>query len=101
MIEDMLLIWKLKNGREQGLVCAYGKYKNYLLKIAYALLPDSGQAEDVVQDVFVSLAESAPRLRLDGNLKGYLVRCLINRVHNLRKAQMIGQLQCHKGNSNT
>ena len=48
---------------------------------------NSEQAEDVVQDVFVSLAESAPRLRLDGNLKGYLVRSLINRVYNLRKAQ--------------
>lgn len=87
MIEDILLIWKLKNGREQGLVRTYVKYKNYLLKIAYALLNNSEQVEDVVQDVFVSLAESAPRLRLDGNLKGYLVRSLINRVYNLKKAQ--------------
>ena len=87
VIEDMLLIWKLKNGREQGLVRTYAKYKNYLLKIAYALLNNSEQVEDVVQDVFVSLAESAPRLRLDGNLKGYLVRSLINRVYNLKKAQ--------------
>jgi len=88
VIEDMLLIWKLNNGREQGLVRTYVKYKNYLLKIAYALLNNSEQVEDVVQDVFVSLAESAPRLRLDGNLKGYLVRSLINRVYNLKKAQI-------------
>ncbi|MBC8470996.1 MAG: sigma-70 family RNA polymerase sigma factor [Planctomycetes bacterium] len=86
MIEDMLLIWKLKNGQEQVLVRTYVKYKNYLLKIAYALVNNSEQVEDVVQDIFVSLAESAPRLRLDGNLKGYLVRSLINRVHNLKKA---------------
>jgi len=87
MLEDKLLIWKLRNGREDGLVRAYGKYKNYLLKIAYALLDDSQQVEDVVQDVFVSLAESSHRLRLDGNLRGYLVRSLINRVHNVRKAR--------------
>jgi len=86
MLEDSLLIWKLRNGREDGLVRTYGKYKNYLLKIACALLDDSQQIEDVVQDVFVSLAESSHRLRLDGNLKGYLVRSLINRVHNVRKA---------------
>ena len=87
MLEDKLLIWKLRNGREDGLVRTYGKYKNYLLKIAYALLDDSQQVEDVVQDVFLSLAESSHRLRADGNLKGYLVRSLINRVHNVRKAR--------------
>lgn len=87
MLEDRLLIWKLKNGHEGGLIRAYGKYKNYLLKIACGLLNDPGQVEDAVQDVFVSLAESAHRLELNGNLKAYLVRCLINRVHNLRKSQ--------------
>jgi RNA polymerase sigma-70 factor (ECF subfamily) len=87
MIEDRLLIWKLRNGREDGLVRTYGKYKNYLLKIAYALLDDAQQVEDAVQDVFVALAESSHRLRLDGNLRGYLVRCLINRVQNIRKAR--------------
>ena len=86
MIEDTVLVWKLKNGSEDGLVRTYNKYKNYLLKIAYALLDDGQQVEDVVQDVFVALAESSHRLRLDGNLKGYLVRCLINRVSNMRKA---------------
>ena len=87
MIEDRVLVWKLRNGREDGLVRVYGKYKNYLLKIAYALLDDGQEVEDAVQDVFVSLAESSDRLRLDGNLKGYLVRCLINRAHNIRKAR--------------
>lgn len=87
MIEDRLLVWKLRNGREEGLVRTYCKYKGYLLKIAYALLGDSQQVEDAVQDVFVALAESSHRLRLDGNLKGYLVRCLINRVQNMQKSR--------------
>jgi RNA polymerase sigma-70 factor (ECF subfamily) len=82
-----MLVWKLRNDREDGLVRTYSKYKNYLLKIAYALLDDGQQVEDAVQDVFVALAESSHKLRLNGNLKGYLVRCLINRVHNMRKAR--------------
>ena len=69
MLEDALLIWKLRNGREDGLVRTYGKYKNYLLKIACVLLDDRQGVEDAVQDVFVALAESAHRLRVDGNLK--------------------------------
>jgi RNA polymerase sigma-70 factor (ECF subfamily) len=91
MIEDTVLVWKLRNGREDGLVRTYSKYKNYLLKIAYALLDDTQQVEDVVQDVFVALAESAHRLRLDGNLRAYLVRCLINRVQNIKKARGANQ----------
>jgi RNA polymerase sigma-70 factor (ECF subfamily) len=87
MIEDILLVWKLRSDREDGLVRTYGKYKNYLLKIAYALLDNDQQVEDAVQDVFVALAESSHRLRLDGNLRGYLVRCLINRVQNMQKAR--------------
>ena len=37
MIEATLFVWKLRNGREEGLVCSYIKCKNYLLKIAYIL----------------------------------------------------------------
>ena len=86
MLEDRLLIWRLRSGREDGLVGVYHKYKNYLAKIAHSLLADSEQVEDVVQDVFLSLANAAPRLKLHGNLKGYLVACMVNRVRNIRKA---------------
>jgi len=75
----------LKTGRQQALVRIYDKYKQYLLKIAHGLLSNSAQAEDVVQDVFVSLIQAVESLRVDGNLRGYLVRCLINRVKDLQR----------------
>lgn len=85
MFEDRRLIWQLKTGREEGLVRIYGKYKRYLLKIAHGFLTDRTQAEDVVQDVFVSIAQTAHSLRVDGNLRGYLVRCLVNRIRDLKR----------------
>lgn len=85
MLEDRRFIWQLKAGREEALVRKYGKYKSYLLKIAYGLLNDAAVAEDVVQDVCLALAESTSRLRVEGHLRGYLVRSLVNRVHNLRR----------------
>ena len=85
MFEDRRLIWQLKTGRQQALVRVYDKYKRYLLKIAHGLLPNSAQAEDVVQDVFVSLIQAVESLRVDGNLRGYLVRCLINRIKDLQR----------------
>ena len=77
-MEDRLLIWKLKKGSNEALCRIYEKYEEHLLASAISLLYDVGSAEDVVHDVIVSLAQSADKLKLNGNLKGYLTRCVVN-----------------------
>ncbi len=89
MLEDRLLIWRLKRGHEPALVRVYTKYKNLLLKLACGLVRDTGTAEDLVQDVFVSLAESAGRLRVTGSLKGYLIQSVLNRARNFHRAMSV------------
>jgi len=82
IVEDRLLIWKFKLGHTDALRRIYEKYKNDLLKLAVALTNDTHTAEDVVQDVFVSFAQSAAKIRLAGNLKTYLATCVANRIRN-------------------
>jgi RNA polymerase sigma-70 factor (ECF subfamily) len=82
MIEDRLLLWRFKNGNEDALCRIYEKYRTRLLKLANALSNDKDLAEDVVQDVFVSFAQSAKRLRVSGNLRAYLATSVANRVRN-------------------
>jgi RNA polymerase sigma factor (sigma-70 family) len=82
MIEDRLLLWRFKNGNEDALCRIYEKYRTRLLKLANALSIDKDLAEDVVQDVFVSFAQSAKRLRISGNLRAYLATSVANRVRN-------------------
>ncbi len=82
MIEDKLLKWKFKRGSRKALQKIYEKYESYLLTLATALLNDVNTAEDVVHDVFVSFAQSAEKLRLEGSLKAYLATCLVNRARN-------------------
>jgi len=82
MIEDRLLLWRFKNGNENALCRVYEKYRTCLLKLASALSNDRDLAEDVVQDVFVSFAQSAKRLRVGGNLRAYLATSVANRVRN-------------------
>ena len=84
-IEDRLLIWKFRRGSSEALCRIYQKYKGGLLRLACGLLNDTAAAEDIVHDTFVSLAQSAEKLRLDGNLKNYLATCVANRVRNLSK----------------
>jgi RNA polymerase sigma-70 factor (ECF subfamily) len=85
MVEDRLLIWRFKLGNRDALRRIYEKYKNDLLKLAVALTNDVNTAEDVVQDVFVSFAQSAARIQTSGNLKKYLATCVANRIRNRKR----------------
>ena len=86
MIEDKLLIWRLKHGNSDALGRIYKKYKDYLLRLAFGLLNDRAAAEDIVHDCFVSIAQSTEKLKLSGNFKSYLATCVVNRLRNANKA---------------
>ncbi len=86
MIEDELLKLRFKLGSEDALRRIYEKYLNYMLGVAMAFLNDACASEDMVHDVFVSLAQSPARFRLRGNLKHYLATCVANRARDRLRA---------------
>jgi len=85
MLEDKLLIWKLRRGSLDALRRIYDKYKVDLLKLAIALTGDVGRSEDAVQDVFLKLVQSYDRIDIHSSLKSYLTACLVNRVRTLHR----------------
>lgn len=87
MLEDRLLIWKLKRGNGDALRRIYENYKNDLLALAITLSNDATLAEDAVHDVFVSFAEFVEKLQLRTNLKSYLSASVANRLRNLSRAK--------------
>lgn len=86
-MEDRLLILRFKYGSSDALCRIYEKYRNYLLRLATALLHDVNVAEDVVHDVFLRFAQSGDKIRLKGSLKGYLRACVVNNVRNRSKGK--------------
>ena len=82
MIEDELLKWKFKQGSTEALSCIYQKYLDDLLTLAAGLLNDPNEAEDIVQDVFVSFVKAAGNFKLRGSLKSYLATSVVNRVRD-------------------
>ncbi len=82
MLEDKLLVWKLKRGSRDALQWIYDKYRHDLLRLAGALLTEKSQAEDVVHEVFASFVESCQSFELTGSLQGYLKTCVANRARN-------------------
>ncbi len=88
MLEDKLLIWKFKRGNTDALGRIYDKYENDLLTLAANLSGDLNLAEDVVQEVFITFAESINKFNLTGSLKNYLAVCTANKARDfLRKRQ--------------
>lgn len=85
MVEDKLLLYRFKRGSSDALRRIYEKYQVYLLTVATALLNDVNAAEDVVHDSFVAFAESADKVRLEGNLRSFLATCVANRARDLMR----------------
>ncbi|MHC4265358.1 MAG: RNA polymerase sigma factor [Planctomycetota bacterium] len=84
MMEDKVLIWRLKRGRGEALKSIYAKYKRDMLALASALLNDKSIAEDVVHDVFVSFSSAVKELEIRSSLKSYLLTSIANRVQSIR-----------------
>jgi RNA polymerase sigma-70 factor (ECF subfamily) len=92
VLEDRLLIWRLRQGNSTALCRIYEKYRDDLLRLAVSLSNDAAAAEDIVHDVFVSFIRQARQFRLTGSLKGYLATCVANRAKNVNRAQHVRNL---------
>lgn len=91
MIEDELLKWRFRCGSREALARIYEKYVHLLLSVAMGLLNDPHEAEDVVQDVFVSFARGASGFGLKGSLKAYLATCVVNRARDRVRSERVRQ----------
>jgi RNA polymerase sigma-70 factor (ECF subfamily) len=80
MLEDRRLLWRLKCGDKDALRLIYEQHERDLLTLAANLLHDPATAEDVVQDVFIGLVRSVPRLKLRRTLRAYLATAVANRI---------------------
>ncbi len=82
MLEDRMLLRRLRRGSREALAAIYEKYERFLLSIAANLLDDKTRAHDVVGDVFVSFVRSVGQFRLQGSLRAYLATCVANRARD-------------------
>ncbi len=89
MIEDEVLKWRFRRGSRAALARIYEKYVHLLLSVAMGLLNDPHEAEDVVQDVFVSFARGAGEFKLKGSLKAYLAASVVNRVRDRARRERV------------
>ena len=82
MTDDKVFLSRLQQGDKDALRAIYLKYEGPLLALAGNLLDDPTLAEDVLQDVLVTLVRSMHRLNIGRNLKGYLATAVANRTRS-------------------
>lgn len=83
MLEDTILIFKLKRGDRAALGRIYDKYRDDLLGIAAGLVREIHDAEDLVHEVFTAFVRNSGQFALTGSLRGYFVTCVVNGARNL------------------
>ena len=96
MLEDKLLIWKLKRGNRDALRLLYEKYKDSLRTIAGSMLYDPQAGEDVLHDVFVVFAKNARSLQIRTSLKNYLTTCVVNRARDEFRRRQLQTIELDK-----
>ncbi len=92
ILQDKLLLWRVKRGDADALRQVYERYKVDLLGLAVTLTRDPARGADVVHDVFVSFVRFAPQLKLRTSLRSYLLTSVANRVRTLGRTKSNGAL---------
>lgn len=63
-----------------------GRYKKYLLNLAYGFIPDRHQAEDIAQEAFLRVYKNAKKYTVQAKFSTWLTRIAINLCYDeLRK----------------
>ncbi|MGC8823733.1 MAG: RNA polymerase sigma factor [Bacteroidales bacterium] len=85
MDDDLILVKRLQEGDEKAFAWLVEQYSNMVLRVAYGFLQDYQEAEDLMQEVFVSVFENIAHFRKESNLKTWIYRIAINKSLNQQR----------------
>ena len=87
-ITDGILVQHTLAGDEDAYALLVQRYSSPLFRFICRLLSDADAAGDILQEVFLQLSLSLPKVRTDGPLKSWLFRVAHNRcLDELRRAR--------------
>lgn len=80
MSSDKILVKKIKKGDSRSFEELFEKYYDRFFSLASALLHDENAAEDVLQNVFLSLWIGRERLDENRSISNYILVCVRNEI---------------------
>lgn len=86
METDESLVHRLAAGERAAVATLFARHRDFVFRVALGLVGRRDEAVDIVQDVFVALIETPPRLRAGGGqLTTWLYRVARNRALDGRR----------------
>lgn len=86
LMSDEDLMGQLKEGNGDALGVLFDRYHRLVMKIAIRILRDSGEAEDLMQTVFLEIFRSASQFDpARGSTRVWMLQCVYNRGFNRRQ----------------
>lgn len=89
VFNDFELAKLLKEGDQYAYTEIFERYKGLLYKHAYRLLSDQEEANDIIQDLFLTLWQKRAGLNLTTSLSSYLYSAVRNRIFDLISHQKV------------
>lgn len=74
------------NDHTSSALYAFRTFSDTVIRTAYAFCGNYAEAEDITQEVFLSLHAEPRSFSSDEHLKAWLIRCTINRCINYKKS---------------
>lgn len=88
--DDALLIERIHGGDEAAFYAFYKAHARYIAGVAYRLLADNLEVDDVVQETFVTAVQKLPQLREPEHARLWLVKIAVRHAHKrLRRRKKI------------
>ena len=85
-MSDESLMAQLKEGNEDALAVIFDRYHRLVMKIAIRILRDTGEAEDLMQSVFLEMFRSASQFDpARGTTKVWMLQSVYHRGFNRRQ----------------
>lgn len=84
-LEDQRLISGLQAGDEEAYEKLIQRFQTPVYNLAFRLLNDTGDAGDVVQEVFLKIFRNVGSFRAESSLRTWVYRIAVNEAYNRRR----------------
>ncbi|HEY9124544.1 MAG TPA: RNA polymerase sigma factor [Bacteroidales bacterium] len=85
MDDFSFLLEHIKNNNEQAFVRLVEAYNGMVFQLAFSFLKNTEEAEDLTQDVFLSVYENIGQFRNESSLKTWIYRITVNKSLNRQR----------------
>ena len=85
IVEDNLLVQKLKNGDKEAFDSLYEEYKNVALRTAFLIVNNQTDSEDIVQEAFIKAYLHIRELKNEDGFRPWLFQIVTRTAWNMGK----------------